>query len=465
MEETKLTENDKTGTSPEARTPSALERRIDLSVAVDDLEKDIVLRLKRIGKTLKLPGFRPGKVPEKIVRQQYGQQAHHEALNAALEKAFGETVNAQNLRVAGYPKITQKETDDAENPVRLEFSAVFEVFPEVKPGDLTGIEISRPVLEIGQAEVDKTLEILRKQRIRYDLVDRPVQMGDQVKIDFFGKKNGEPFPGGESKDAVFIVGEGTMLPEFEKAMIGLKAGEIRSSEITFPEKYFAKELEGQTVTFDITLKETRQPALPELDDAFAKALGIGNGDVNAMCAEIETNLKREVKKRLQERTKEQVMDALLKATPLDIPNALIEMETQGLMQAAIEDLERRGGAQVKNLPIRPEWFADKAKRRVGLGLILAELVKNNGLNARQEQIRATVEELAQSYEKPEEVVHWYYAQRERLADIEAIVIEGNVVAWALERATVVDQPVDFDELMGQKARPFSAPAASSGDAI
>ncbi|MDR1368431.1 MAG: trigger factor [Candidatus Accumulibacter sp.] len=461
MEETKLTEDNEAAQAGVAQAPSALERHLDLALSAADLEKEVGLRLKRIGKTLKVDGFRPGKAPEKIVRQQRGEQTRYEVLNEMLEKAFSGAVLAQNLRVAGYPKISEKE--GTENPENLEFSAVFEIFPDIKPGDLTDIEIKRPVLEIGQAEVDKTLEILRRQRTRYDIVDRSVEMGDQVKLDFSGKKNGAPFPGGDSKDAVFIVGEGSMLPEFEKAIIGLKAGETRSSEVTFPEKYFAKELEGQTVTFDIDLKEVRQPVLPDLDDDFAKALGIGDGDIGKMRAEIEANLKREVKKRLQERVKEQVMDAILKVTPIDIPNSLVEMEAHDLMRSAIEDLERRGGVQAKDIPIRPEWFADKAKRRVGLGLILSEIIKSNDLKATPAQVRAVVDEMAQGYEKPEEVVHWYYAEQKRLSDIEATVVEGNVVTWALDNAKVVDESVDFDELMGQKSRPFAAPGMPRGE--
>ncbi len=437
-----------TPTNAEAATlTNALERRLDLSVVIADLDKEIDQRLKRIGKNFKMPGFRPGKVPANIVKQQYGDQAHYEALNEALERAFGETAKAQQLRVAGHPKIEPKTT---ESTTHLEFSAVFEVYPEIKLGELKDVEIERSVLEVGAAELDSTMAVLRKQRVRYEPIDRAAAKGDRVTIDFLGKKDGEPFQGGEAKDYPFVLGEGTMLADFEAAVTGLKAGESKTFEMTFPADY-AKELAGQTVSFDITVKEVREAILPEVDAEFAKSLGVENGDIDKMRAEIETNLKREVKKRLQSKVKDQVMEALLKTNPIDVPNALVDMEIERLMQNARQDMEQRGGAKMKNFPMQREWFVDQAKRRVSLGLILSEIVKVNELHAKSDQIKTIVDEAAQSYEHPEEVVRWYYAQPQRLAEIEGVAIEDNVVAWALSSSKVVDKPIAFDELMGQKA--------------
>jgi trigger factor len=437
-----------TPTNAEAATlTNALERRLDLSVVIADLDKEIDQRLKRIGKNFKMPGFRPGKVPANIVKQQYGDQAHYEALNEALERAFGETAKAQQLRVAGQPKIEPKTT---ESTTHLEFSAVFEVYPEIKLGDLKDVEIERSVLEVGAAELDSTMAVLRKQRVRYEPIDRAAAKGDRVTIDFLGKKDGEPFQGGEAKDYPFVLGEGTMLADFEAAVTGLKAGESKTFEMTFPADY-AKELAGQTVSFEITVKEVREAILPEVDAEFAKSLGVENGDIDKMRAEIETNLKREVKKRLQSKVKDQVMEALLKTNPIDVPNALVDMEIERLMQNARQDMEQRGGAKMKNFPMQREWFVDQAKRRVSLGLILSEIVKVNELHAKADQIKTIVDEAAQSYEHPEEVVRWYYAQPQRLAEIEGVAIEDNVVAWALSSSKVVDKPIAFDELMGQKA--------------
>jgi trigger factor len=403
-------------------------------------------RLKRMGKNMKMPGFRPGKVPFNIVRQQYGDQARHEVLSEELDRVFGETVTERKMRVAGYPRIEPK---NSESTTHLEFSAIFEVYPEFALGDLSTAEVERPVLEVGTTEIDKTLDILRKQRVTYADADRAAAKEDRVTIDFLGKKDGVPFQGGEAKDYPFVLGQGMMLPDFENAVEGSKAGDAKTFDLTFPADYFAKDLAGQTVQFEITVKQVQAPVLPEIDGEFAKGMGIADGDVAKMKAEIEANLKREVKRRIEAKLKDQVMEALLKANPINVPNALVEMEVQRLMQAARQDMEQRG---MKNadFPIRPEWFADQAKRRVSLGLILAEVVKTEKLQATPEQVRAMVEETAASYEQPEEVVRWYYAQPQRLQEVEGVAIENNVVEWVLGKAKVTDKAAVFDELMGQK---------------
>lgn len=429
------------------QTTNPLERRLDLSVAIDALESAIEQRLKRMGRNMKMPGFRPGKVPFAMVKQQYGAEARHEALTEALNTAFGEAVVGQKLNVAGYPSIEPKAS---ESTTHLEFSAVFEVYPEFALGDLSASSVERPVLEVSDAEVDKTQDILRKQRVRYSATDRAAAKEDRVVIDFLGKKDGEPFQGGQASDYPFVLGQGMMLPEFEAAVEGMKAGESKTFDMTFPADYFAKDLAGQTVQFEITAKQVMAPTLPEVDADFAKTLGIEDGDIAKMRAEIEGNLKREVKKRIEARLKDQVMDALVSANPIPVPNALVEMEVQRLIQNARQDMEQRG-MKAKDFPIQPEWFADQAKRRVTLGLILAELVKSEKLQAKPEQVKALVEEAAQTYENPAEVVGWYYAQPQRLSEVEAVVIENNVVEWVLSKAQVTDKTVAFDELMGQKA--------------
>lgn len=437
-----------TTTTEAVQLPNVLERRLDLSLSIADLDKDTDQRLKRIGKNFKMAGFRPGKVPANIVKQQYGDQARYEAMNEALERAFGEAVKAQQLRVAGQPSISPKTTESTTN---LEFTAVFEVYPEVKLGDLKDVEVERSVLEVSASELDSTLEVLRKQRVKYEPVDRAAAKGDRVTIDFLGKKDDVPFQGGQANDYPFVLGEGAMLADFENAVTGLKAGESKTFEMTFPADYQAKDLAGQLVTFEVTAKEVREAILPEIDADFAKALGVEDGDIEKMRAEIETNLKREVKKRLQSKVKDQVMDALLKTNPIDVPNALVDMEIQRLMQSAREDMEQRGGVKMKDFPMQREWFVEQAKRRVSLGLILSEVVKVNELHPKADQVKSIVEEAAQSYEHPEEVIRWYYAQPQRLSEIEGVAIEDNVVAWALSSAKVVDKPVAFDELMGQKS--------------
>ena len=432
----------------EATTAQAneLERRIDLSIVIANVEKEMEQRLKRMGKNIKMSGFRPGKVPFSIVKQQYGDQARHEVLSEELDRVFGETVTAQKMRVAGYPRIEPKST---ESTTHLEFSAIFEVYPEFTPADMSTAEIERPVLEVTAAEVDKTLDILRKQRVAYEDTDRAAAREDRVVIDFLGKKDGEPFQGGQATDYPFVLGQGMMLPDFESAVEGAKTGQSKTFDLTFPADYFAKDLAGETVQFEITVKQVQAPKLPEVDAEFAKGMGIADGDVTKMRDEIEGNLKREVKRRIEGKVKEQVMDALIKANQIATPGALVDMEIQRLMQAARQDMEQRG-MKVADMPIQPEWFADQAKRRVTLGLILAELVKTEKLQANPEQVRAMVEENAQSYEQPDEVVRWYYAQPQRLGEVEGLVIEGNVVDWVLGKAKVTDKAAVFDELMGQK---------------
>ena len=424
----------------------ALERRLDLAVAIADLDKEIEQRLKKISKTVKMPGFRPGKVPANIIKQQYGLQARHEALGDSVEQAFRDLVVAQKLRVAGSPSIDAKPS---ESETHIEFSAVFEIYPEITPSDLSAVEVERAVLEVGAAELESTLNVLRKQRIRYEPVDRAAAKGDRVAIDFTGKKDGEPFAGGQAKDYPFVLGEGSMLADFENAVLGLKAGESKTFEMTFPADYSAKELAGQTVSFEITVKSVSEGVLPEVDADFAKALGVEDGDVARMSAEIEANLRREVKKRLQSKVKTQVMDAILKANPIEIPTALIDIEIERLMHGAREEMLQRSGGKMKDFPLQREWFIGQALRRVSLGLVLSEIVKAHGLQAKSDQIKAIVDEAAESYEHPEEVVRWYYAQPQRLSEIEGVAIEDNVVAWALSSAKVIDKPIAFDELMGQ----------------
>jgi len=423
-----------------------LERRVDLSIAIADVEREMEQRLKRMGKNMKMPGFRPGKVPFNIVKQQYGDQARHEVLSEELDRVFGETVTEKKMRVAGYPRIEPKTTESA---THLEFSAIFEVYPEFTPGDLSAAEIERPTLEVSAAEVDKTLDILRKQRVSYEDADRAAAKEDRVVIDFLGKKDGVPFQGGQANDYPFVLGQGMMLPDFENAVEGMKVGESKTFDLTFPADYHAKDLAGQTVQSDITVKQVQAPKLPEVDADFAKSMGIADGDVAKMRGEIEANLKREVKRRIEGKIKDQVMEALLSTNPITVPVALVDMEIQRLMQAARQDMEQRG-MKVADLPIQPEWFADQAKRRVPLGLILAEVVKTEKLQATAEQVRSMVEETAASYEQPEEVIRWYYAQPQRLQEVEGVAIENNVVAWVLGKAKVSDKAAVFDELMGQK---------------
>jgi trigger factor len=426
---------------------SSLERRIDMSVPMADVDKEVEQRLRQLSKTVKMAGFRPGKVPFKIVAQQYGGQARSEAIGAAVERVFGEKVREQNLRVAGYPRIEPKAASGAS---ALEFSAVFEVYPEIVVGDVTGQSVEKPVLQVTDAEVDKTLDVLRKQRSTFVPAGRPAEKGDRVVIDFVGRKNGEEFPGGKGKDFAVGVGDGRMLPDFDAAIVGLAEGAAKTFDVTFPADYQEASLAGQTVQFDVVAKAVEMPRLPEIDAEFAKSLGINDGDLIKMRDEVRANLEREVKKRLQAKIKNLVMDALLAAMPVEVPGALIEAESRQMAEAALKDFQQRG-MDAKNMPVEPSWFAEPATRRVKLGLILAELVKSQDLHAKPAQVRELVDDLAETFEDPQEVVRWYYSQPQRLADAEALVMENNVVDWVLARAKVTEKAIAFDDLMGNAA--------------
>ncbi|CAG0994419.1 Trigger factor [Rhodocyclaceae bacterium] len=435
-----------TDTQVSGAAASSLERRIDMSVPMAEIEKEVEQQLRRLSKTVKMPGFRPGKVPFKMVAQQYGGQARSEAIGTAVEKAFGAKVREQNLRVAGYPRIEPKPGNES----AFEFTAVFEVYPDVVVGDLSGQSIEKAKLEVTDAEVDKTIEVLRKQRTTFEPAGRASQKGDRLVIDFTGRKDGVEFQGGKATDYPVFVGGGMMLPEFEAALEGLNEGDTKTFDVTFPADYHAADLAGQKVQFDVVVKKVEAPRLPEIDAEFAKTLGVKDGDIVKMREEVRANLEREVKKRLQARIKNAVMDALLAVTPIDVPTALVEAESQQMAEAAMKDWQQRGMV-AKNMPVEPSWFADGAARRVKLGLILAEVVKSKDLHAKPEQVRAMVDEFAETFEDPKEVVRWYYSQPQRLADAEALVMENNVVEWVLSQSQVTELAIAFDELMGNGA--------------
>jgi trigger factor len=427
-------------------TVSALERRLNAFIPQQVIRGQVAARLKNIGRTAKIAGFRPGKIPAKILEQHYGAQAHQEAMGDALQRSFAEAVQTNNLKVAGHPQFELKTNDW--NADQIEYSATFEVYPEVAIGDLSGETVERLVYELTPADVENTIATLRKQRATFEAVDRAAQAEDQVRIDFTGKLNGEVFQGGEAKDYPFVLGVGRMLPEFEAAITGMKAGENKSFDMTFPETYHGKDVAGKQVTFSITLNSVEGPKLPAVDAEFVKSVGIADGDVSKLDDEIRANLQREVNRRLKNRNKEAALDMLFKAAKFDLPKALVEWEIQNLMQQTVRDMESRG-LKMKDMPSLPrEMFSERAEKRVKLGLILADLVQKHDLKAKPEQVKAMAEDYAQSFDDPEEVVRWYYSDPARLQEVESLVLEENVVAWAMGQAKTVDKAVPFNELMG-----------------
>ncbi len=429
-------------------TSGALERRLDLSVPADAIEKEVQARLAKLARNVKLPGFRPGKVPMKMVAATYGAQVQAEVLNDKVGEAFNSAVNAGKLRVAGAPRLEPRTVEGSSD---LAFSATFEIYPEIAVGDLAVMEVQKATCPVGDAEIDRTLDIMRRQRANYEDVARAAARDDIVTVDFVGSIDGAPFEGGSATDFAFTVGQGRMLPEFEAAVVGMSAGESKTFPLTFPGDYTAKNLAGKQAEFKVTVKKVQQPVLPAIDADFAKSLGITDGDLDKMRKEVRTNLEREVSTRLKARTKDSALSALLTSTRFEVPKSLVEEDKQRLSDMARRDLAARG-VKAEEGPLPLELFSAQAERRVRLGLLVGELVRANGLQPKPDQIRRLVEELAQSYERPQDVVNWYLSDRKRLGELEATALEDNVTRWVLDHAKVAETPVAFDELMGHNQR-------------
>jgi trigger factor len=429
-------------------TLEKLERKMTLTLPVGVIKTEVDSRLKRLARTVKMDGFRPGKVPMTVVAQRYGYSVHYEVMNDKVGEAFANAANEAKLRVAGQPKITENE---AAAEGEMAFDAVFEVFPEVKMGDLATAQVERFDAQVTDAAIDKTVEILRKQRRTF--AQRPHEAGavdgDRVGVDFEGKIDGEPFEGGKAADYQFIVGDGQMLKEFEQAVRGMKSGESKTFQLAFPADYHGKDVAGKTADFMVTVKKIEAANLPEINEALAKSLGIADATVEGLRADIRKNLEREVKFRLLARNKQAAMDAVIATSELDLPKSSVQSEVDRLIEGARADLKQRGVKDAEKAPIPEDLFRPQAERRVRLGLAVGELVRSNNLQAKPEQIKAHIDELAASYEKPAEVVRWYYSDNKRMAEVEAIVLENNVTAFVLSKAKVTEKSITFDELMGQ----------------
>jgi len=435
--------------SAQVENLGTLERRISMSVPLAEIERRVDERLKQMARNVKLAGFRPGKVPLKIVVQQYGPQVRSEVLSDAVQKEFGDAVKEANLKVAGYPRIEQKSEPAKEStpPQALEFSATFEIYPEVKVGDLSLQAIEKPQLAVDDAAVERTIEVLRKQRVTWAAVTRPAQDGDRVTVNFEGRIDGQPFEGGAGTGTTLVLGEGRMLPKFEEGLRGAKAAEERTVELQFPADYPRAELAGKNASFSVSVTQVEEGVLPPLDAQFAKQLGIADGDVDKMRTEVRANVEREVRKRIDARVKDQALQALLNAAPLELPKSLVQMETQRLMERAAADLQARG-LKPEKIPLDPKVFETGAHKRVALGLIFAEVARTENLQPKPAQVRALIDAEAQSYENPGEVVKWFYMQPQRLSEMEGLALEANVVEWVLAKAKVTEKAVSFDELMG-----------------
>ena len=426
-----------------------LARRLNASIPQQQLLGEVEARLKRLGRTAKVHGFRPGKAPLKVLEQQYGAQVHQEVLGDALQRSFIDAAQANSLKVAGNPNFEIKSADFSAE--QIEYSATFEVYPEVILGDISAETVERVVYTLSEEDVNSTIATLRKQRTVFEAAQRAAQNEDQVLIDFSGELNGAPFEGGEAKGFSVVLGSGRMLPDFEKAIIGMQAGETKIYDMSFPADYHGKEVAGKKVTFSVTLHSVEAPRLPEVDADFAKSLGIKDGDVNKLKDEIRGNLARETQRRLKLRNKDHAMNALLKVSQLDVPKALLDLETRNVIKQTMREMEERGTPIPQGMTLPPELFTERAQRRVKLGLILAELVKQQNLKANPEQVKSLVQDYAQSFDHPEDVVRWHYAEPSRLQPVENLVLEDNAVAWVMQTAKVTDRTIKLAELMENEA--------------
>ena len=426
-----------------------LERKITLTLPLTAIQSEVESRLKRLARTVKMDGFRPGKVPMNVVAQRYGYSVQYEVMNDKVGEAFSAAANEAKLRVAGQPRISEKESSPEGE---LAFDAVFEVFPEVKIADLSTAKVEKLKAEVSEGAIDKTIDILRKQRRSFAqrAQDAVATEGDRVTVDFEGKIDGEAFDGGKATDFQFLVGEGQMLAEFESAVRGMKTGDSKTFQLAFPADYHGKDVAGKTADFMVTVKKIEAAHLPELNDALAKSLNVADETVEGLRADIRKNLEREVKLRLLSRNKQSVMDALVAVAELDLPNASVQSEIERLLEGARADLKKRGIKDADKAEIPDDIFRPQAERRVRMGLVVAELVRANDLQARPEQVKTYIEELSASYEKPAEVVRWYYSDRQRMAEAEAVVIESNVTEFVMSKAEITEKEISFDDLMGQQ---------------
>ena len=425
-------------------TISNLERRVTIKVPLASLEGEIRQRLIQISRTAKVAGFRPGKAPVGLVNQHYGDQVRDEVYSKAVETSFSEAVEKNKLRVAGFPNIEHKPF--AEAATDLEYVATFEVFPEVKLSDLSKLKIEKPSLEIVEADIEKTLDVLLKQRVSYEPVKRAAKKEDRVNVSLKASIDGQQVEDTAGKGMDLVLGEPGRMAEFDDGLVGGKAGATKTFDITYPKDHNPAQLAGKTVTYEVTFNSVAQPVLPKIDADFAKSLGVEDGDVKKMRAEVKLSIEQEAEKRVKARVKDNVFQALIAETALDVPKSLVGVEINRMMQMAAQNLQQRGMA-AKDIQLEPSMFEEQAKRSTTLRLILSEVVNTNKLQANADQVRAVVDTFANSYEKPQELVDWYYADVKRLDEPAALATEENVVNWVLEKAKVTAKKIKFDELM------------------
>lgn len=428
---------------------SALERRLTIGVPAERIETEVNKRLQQTARRAKVPGFRPGKVPMSVIRQRYEESARQEALGDLIQASFYEAVLEQKLKPAGAPSVEPKVFEKGKD---LEYVATFEVYPEFEVVGLEGIAVERLQAEVAESDVDNMLEILRKQNTRYQQVEREAQNGDQLNIDFVGKIDGEAFAGGSAKGTSLALGSGRMIEGFEAGLVGVKAGEERVLSLTFPEDYQNLDLAGKAAEFAVTVNTVSEAELPELNAEFFALFGIAEPNLEAFRAEVGKNMDRELRQAIKSKVKTQVMDGLLAVNPIEVPKALIENEVNRLRVQAVQQF----GGNIKPEQLPANLFQEQARRRVALGLIVAEMVKQFEIKPDESKVKAMIEEIASAYQEPEQVVAWYYGNEQQLGEVRSVVLEEQVVDTVLQKASVTDKTVSYEEAV----KPAEAPQAA-----
>lgn len=423
-----------------------LQRRLRIEVPEERIASEVQNRLKSLSRTTRIDGFRPGKVPFKLLQQRFGQQVRAEVIGETVQHSFYEAVTQEQLRPAGTPAIEPLETAAGSG---LTYTATFEVYPEVELAAVDQLQLERPVCDIGEADIDRMIEVLRKQQRQLQPVERPLAADDMAVVDFTGRVDGEVFEGGKAEDFQVEIGAHRLIPGFEEGLIGAAPGETRTLKLSFPDDYHRADLAGRPVEFEVTIKEVREPKLPELDAAFFESFGVKEGGEEAFRSEVRRNMEREAEQSIRGRLKQVVMDALHKAHEVELPGALVETEQQRLLEQAKAQLQQYGASQSQLEGMSADTYAEQARKRVSLQLIISELIKAHEIKIEPQEVRALIEKTAAGYEEPEAVVNWYYADRSRLAEAEALVLEDKLVDWIVSQAKVTDKPLTFDALMNK----------------
>ncbi len=429
-------------------TTSGLERRLTVGVPAERVENEVNNRLKKAAGNIRLDGFRPGKVPLKVIRQRFGAGVRQEVLGEVMSESFYEAVNQENLRPAGQPSIEPKKLDEGAD---IEFVATFEVFPDIELADMTGIEIERPAADVTDEDIDKMIEVFRNQQGTWGSVERPAQLEDQVTIDFVGTRDGEPFEGGSAEGTELQLGSGRMIPGFEDGIVGMSAGEEKTLELSFPDEYHNEDLRGAAVEFKVTLHSITERVPAPMDEELFKVYGVEEGGEEAFRAEIADNMRRELKTAVRNQVKQKVLDEVIaRHEDQEVPKALVDSEINTMRQQMFQQF---GGAGSEDMDIESllpaEMFTEQAERRVKLGLVLNEMVSSNELKADADKVRETVEEIASTYQEPEEVVNWYYSNQEQLSGVENMVLEDAVIETILDSANVTDKACSYQEALAQ----------------